>query len=77
MFRGFSRLKSLETPVPAPRAPSDPMRLVLRVQGVVKTARAILATEGPRALYRGLGWSLAGIIPEAALCYGCGGGARG
>jgi hypothetical protein len=27
-------------------------------------------SEGVGALYRGLGWSLAGIFPEAALCYG-------
>lgn len=30
----------------------------------------IVAQEGPMALYRGLGWSLSGIFPEAALCYG-------
>ncbi|GAX78662.1 hypothetical protein CEUSTIGMA_g6100.t1 [Chlamydomonas eustigma] len=30
----------------------------------------ISATEGWRALYRGLGWSVAAIIPEASICYG-------
>mmetsp|Transcript_41256 Transcript_41256/g.123173 ORF Transcript_41256/g.123173 Transcript_41256/m.123173 type:complete len:383 (-) Transcript_41256:419-1567(-) len=38
--------------------------------GVVSVMRAICAAEGPRALYRGLGWSVAAIIPEAAIVYG-------
>lgn len=32
--------------------------------------RRIVAAEGARALYKGLGWSLAAIFPEAAITYG-------
>jgi hypothetical protein len=32
--------------------------------------RDIVKQGGISGLYRGLGWSVAGIFPEAALCYG-------
>lgn len=38
---------------------------------VAGTARAIVATEGPRALYRGWLPAVAAIVPEAAIVYGC------
>jgi len=37
---------------------------------VLAAAKQIIAAEGPRSLYRGLGWSVAAIMPEAAICYG-------
>ena len=36
----------------------------------LRIMRHIVAAEGGAALYRGLGWSVAAIIPEAAICYG-------
>lgn len=39
--------------------------------GVANAARAIVAAEGPRALYRGWVPAVAAIVPEAAIVYGC------
>ncbi len=44
--------------------------LVPAGQGLMQVAGGIVRSEGAGALYRGLGWSLAGMFPEAALCYG-------
>ncbi|KAL6751074.1 hypothetical protein V8C86DRAFT_734268 [Haematococcus lacustris] len=57
-------LETVRSRVTAGRGPSGASLGALRV------LQGILASEGPAALYRGLGWSLAGIFPEAALCYG-------
>ncbi len=42
-------------------------------RGVINPFRImkhVIDTEGVKNLYRGLGWSVAAIIPEAAICYG-------
>lgn len=41
------------------------------VAAVLGAARAVAVAEGPRALYRGLGFAVAAVIPEAAITYGC------
>lgn len=50
------------------------MRMTLdtagQYRGVGHCLRALVAAEGPRALLRGLGPSLAAIFPEAAITYG-------
>ncbi|GBF93299.1 mitochondrial substrate carrier protein [Raphidocelis subcapitata] len=50
------------------------MRLTLdtagRYSGLLHCLRSVVAAEGPAALFRGLGPSLAAIFPEAAITYG-------
>lgn len=41
-----------------------------RFTGIVQTVRAVVAEEGPRALYRGMGTSLAGAFPYEGIRFG-------
>lgn len=41
-----------------------------KYRGPVHAAKMLVAAEGPAALYKGLGPSVAAIIPEAAITYG-------
>lgn len=57
------------------------MRMTLdaagRYNGLGHCLRTLVATEGPAALTRGLGPSLAAIMPEAAITYVSAWGGRG
>ena len=59
-------------PLPSPPPPTCPQtRIAVGGEGSIwRCARAIVASEGPSALYRGLGTSIVGIVPYAGIDLG-------
>ena len=45
----------------------DPKTGKLRYQGILHTFRSIVAKEGARSLYKGIGANLVGVTPEKAI----------